>query len=91
MGAFKLNTMNFIDTLDEEFVEGFLPFYDHYDDKDIETLSDFMDRSSDTWEMVEDKADEIIGVTGADGLIIYEGGIKNYLVYNTRCLEKIDA
>lgn len=87
--TFKLNATRFIDTLDPEFVESFLPFYDNYDDKDIYDVETYMDRSSDTWEMVEDKADEIIAETGADGLIIYEGGIVNYYVFNTRCLQEV--
>lgn len=84
--TYELNTLHFADTLDPELIEQFLPLHDHYDDRDIETMSDYMDRSSDTWEMIEEVADRMIGMTGAAGLIIYEGGCKNYMVYDTSCL-----
>lgn len=83
-----LDTSRFIDTLDPNFVEEFLPFYDHYDDREITTVQDYMERSSDTWEMVEDKADEIMHVVGgAAGLIVYEGGCRNFMVYDVSAIK----
>lgn len=84
--TYELNVLNFADTLDPELIEQFLPLHDHYDDRDIDTMSDYMDRSSDTWEMIEEVADDIVHMIDAAGLIIYEGGCKNYMVYDTNCL-----
>jgi hypothetical protein len=89
--AYHLNISNFADTLDPDLIEEFLPFYDSYDDKEVETLDDYMERSSDTWEMIEadGKADSMVGRVGAAGLIVYEGGVRNFLVYDTSVVKPI--
>lgn len=89
--AYRLNTMNLIDSLDEELIEPHLPLYDPYTDSMVETISDYMDRSSDTWEIVEDIADKLVSYAGAAGIIIYEGGIRNFLVYDTRIVTPIET
>lgn len=87
--AYRLNQMEFIDTADPEFAEAFFPFYDHFSDQTVNTIDGYMERLNDTWAMVEDKADEIVEETDAAGLIVYEGGIKNFLVYDTSVLTPI--
>jgi hypothetical protein len=89
ISTYRLDTTNLINTLDTDFIEEFLPFYDHYDDTEITTVEEYLRRSSDTWEMVEDKADDIVQTIGCAGLIIYEGAVRNYLIYDTKCLTSI--
>ena len=60
-------------------VEKLLPLHDPYDDRDIETMEDYDNRSSDTWEMIEEVLSTIWS-TGADSILVTEGGYINYLV-----------
>jgi hypothetical protein len=86
---YLLNVSSFLDSLDPELIEPLLPLYDPYTDTDVKTWSDYEDRSSDTWEIIEDHAEEMVLYSDADGIIIYEGGIKNYLVFNTAVVKPL--
>lgn len=86
---YQINVMNFVDSLDPDLIQDYLPLYDHYDNREITSIEEYMELSQDTWEMIEERADEIIANTGADGIIIYEGGVKNYLVYNIDVVSKV--
>jgi len=77
------------DSLDPDAVESILPVEDTYSDTMIDNLSDYMDRSSDTWEMIEGEIGQLKAM-GYDSAIIYEGGIKNYLVFYASHIELID-
>lgn len=71
------------DSLDPDMVAPLLPMNDPYDDEEIATMDDYMERSSDTWEMLEDRwGIGNGGTTGYPIAIVYEGGTRNYLVTN---------
>lgn len=87
--AYDLNTVKFVDSLDRNLIEPLLPLYDPYTDTDVNNFEEYIQRSSDTWEIIESHADQIVADTGADGLIVYEGGVVNYLVFNVNALEDV--
>jgi hypothetical protein len=89
ISKWELNVMSFADSLDRDLIEELLPLYDPHTDHDINDWSDYVDRSSDTWEMIEDRADDIVKMAGAAGLIVYEGGIRNYIVYDTSVIRRL--
>jgi hypothetical protein len=79
----EIDLTRFLDSLDPDLIEPLLPLYDPYTDSEINDWSDYEDRSSDTWEIIEDRAKGLCDAHGAAGMIIYEGGIRNFIVYDT--------
>lgn len=80
------------DSLDPNLIEPMLPMYDPYHEADIETMEEYMDSSSDTWEILEQHLRYIKGM-GYDSLRIFEGGIENYYIFdksNIQMLGKLD-
>jgi len=77
---YEIELGRIFDSLDAAMVEPLLPLHDSYDDEDIETIEAYMERSSDTWEMIETAVSSIRS-KGFDTMIVYEGGVKNYLVF----------
>jgi hypothetical protein len=85
----SLDTLKIVDSLDDDLVEEILArymLYDGHSDRDIETVDDYMELSSDTWEMIEPHAQSICKLVGAAGMTIYEGGVQNYVIYDTSVL-----
>jgi hypothetical protein len=76
------------DSLDENEIEPLLPIYDPYTETDIETMSDYMDRSSDTWEIIEQYLSSIEGM-GYDSVRIFEGGVENYYVFDKQNIKMV--
>lgn len=75
---YEIQLHNVFDTLDPDQVGTILPLHDSYDGTDIKTIEAYLARSSDTWEMVENKDFE--GSLPGDVVVISEGGVTNYLV-----------
>jgi hypothetical protein len=48
-----------------------------------------MERSSDTWEMIETKTASIRAAS-FDSMMVYEGGIKNYYVFSRENITLLD-
>lgn len=86
---YDLNVSNMIDSLDEDLISDHLPLYDPHADVELSTIEEYMDRSSDTWEILEvdGLALSLVHSHGADGIIVYEGGVRNYFVVNTHALK----
>jgi hypothetical protein len=82
----KLNQTDLIDSLDSDMIEDLLPLYDPYTDTDLNDISDYMDRSSDTWEIIENHAEGLCSLYGAAGMVVYEGGVKNFVIYHPRAI-----
>ncbi|NTF17835.1 hypothetical protein G6L37_05430 [Agrobacterium rubi] len=80
----SLDGASVFDSLDEEQVGALLPITDPYDGVDITTFAEYLDRSSDTWEMIESY------VSGYGIVVIYEGDVKNYKVNDIRHLRPLD-
>jgi hypothetical protein len=85
---YKLNLGMMFDSLDENEIEPLLPIYDPYTETDIETMSDYMDRSSDTWEIIEQYLSSIEGM-GYDSVRIFEGGVENYYVFDKQNIKMV--
>jgi hypothetical protein len=65
------------DSLDRETIEELLPLYDPWDDGEIETFEQYLEKDADTWSTIEG----ILSSMGSyDVLKITEGGVVNYLV-----------
>jgi hypothetical protein len=86
---YKINLGKMFDSLEEESVSDFLPMYDPYTESDVETISDYMDRSSDTWELIEQHLSDIEAM-GYDSVRVFEGGIENFLVFDKSNIEIIE-
>jgi len=82
--AFELSLDGVFDALNPEHVVHILPLFDPYDGTYIDTLDAYFERSSDTWEMIEDV------VKGYPVIKMSEGGVTNYLVNDTNQLAEID-
>ena len=78
---YKITLGTMFDSLEEEDVLNFLPMYDPYIDSDVETISDYMDRSRDTWELIEQHLRDIESM-GYDSVRVFEGGVENFLVFD---------
>ena len=69
------------DSLDERVIEPLLPLYDPYDEVEINSINAYMERTSDTWEIIEQHLSYIRGM-GYDSVRIFEGGTENYYVFD---------
>lgn len=78
---YKINLGKMFDSLDERLIEPMLPMYDPYHEVDIETIDDYMDSSSDTWEIIEQHLRDIKSM-GYDSIRVFEGGVENYYIFN---------
>lgn len=78
-------------SLDGDFITDYLPLYDPYDDAEINSLDDYFERSSDTWEILETDGviDKMMQDAGLAALSVYEGGIENYYVRDTGILTPV--
>jgi len=81
--TFELDVSCAFDSLNPDHVRGVLPLSDPYDGSMVETLEQYFERSSDTWEMIE-KA-----VSSYPVVIIYEGGVRNFLVNDVSRLREV--
>jgi hypothetical protein len=77
--SYEVDLGRVFDSLDHQNIEPLLPLHDTYDDAEISSLDDYDQRSSDTWEMLEAVVSSVWS-TGADSLLVTEGGYVNYLV-----------
>lgn len=78
---YKLSLGRMFDSLDKTVIEPLLPLYDPYDETYIETIDDYMARSSDTWEIIEQYLTSIKGA-GYNSVRIFEGGVENYFIFD---------
>jgi len=76
------------DSLDPKLIEPMLPMYDPYHETDIETIEDYLDSSSDTWEILEQHLRYVKGM-GYDSLRIFEGGVENYYIFDKNNIRMI--
>lgn len=93
VSEYKLDLARFVYSSDKNVIEEFFPLYSSYTDEDVFTWDEYINASgnlTDTWEIVEPVARSIVEHHGADGIVIYEGGIENYLVFNTSCIKNND-
>ena len=86
IGQFRLAAQRVFDPLaraDVEWLFGKVgPLVDPYDDREFADADAYLDWASetDTWEIFEQYAD-LIAANGYDALIVWEGGVRNYLVF----------
>ena len=90
--AYEINVEHYFDTTDRDTMEDYLPIEDPYTETMIEDWSDYEDRISDTWEFVENHFD--IGRGGrppAPVMLITEGGIENYVVFDSARIRPLES
>lgn len=78
---YKLHLGKMFDSLDENVIEPMLPMYDPYHEVDIETMDEYMDSSTDTWEIIEQYLRDIKSM-GYDSIRVFEGGVENYYIFS---------
>lgn len=78
---YKIDLGKMFDSLDETLIEPMLPMYDPYHEVDVETIDEYMDSSSDTWEIIEQHLRDIKSM-GYDSIRVFEGGIENYYIFD---------
>lgn len=78
---YSISLGKIFDSLDPELIKPMLPLYDPYTETEITTMYQYNQRSSDTWEIIEQHLDDIRSM-GYDSIRIFEGGIENYYVFN---------
>ena len=87
---YSVNLGRMFDSLNEKLVSPMLPLYDPYDDEEIYSMEEYMERSNDTWEIIEQHLSYIRGL-GYDSIRIFEGGVENYYIFrkeNIRLVSK---
>ena len=82
---YQINVNNFFDMLNEDDFNYLLSevgsVKDPYDDEEYDNYNDLVNNiSSDTWEITENYLDYL--TSKYNGIIIYEGGHRNYIVWN---------
>jgi hypothetical protein len=83
--CYDLEIDGMLDTLDPQAMEQYLPLLDPYDNAEIDTVADYAERLQDTWEMVENE-----GITDHPVVRITEGGVVNFIVYDTSRLTLVE-
>lgn len=78
---YKISLGKMFDSLDEHLIEPMLPMYDPYHEVDVETIDEYMDSSSDTWEIIEQHLRDIKSM-GYDSIRVFEGGVENYYIFD---------
>jgi len=84
--AYKLLINNPFDSTNVRHIEMLMErvgnLIDPYDGTEYETAEEFIEKlQNDTWESIEEYVSEIQGM-GFDSIIITEGGIVNYIVFD---------
>lgn len=74
------------DSLDPEHARRVLPLHDPYDGAEVGTVEDYMERSSDTWEMLEEDVRTLDRYVAAR---VTEGGVVNWLINEPSLLTEI--
>jgi len=85
---YSIHLGKMFDSLDPKLIEPMLPMYDPYHETDIETIEDYLDSSSDTWEILEQHLRYVKGM-GYDSLRIFEGGVENYYIFDKNNIRMI--
>jgi len=65
--------------------------YDNYNEVEVTTLEEFEEYSnnySDTWEIIEGNLSDIYGIEGVNSIRIFEGGVENYIVKESKQILK---
>ena len=78
---YRISLGKMFDSLDEHLIEPMLPMYDPYHEVDIESMDEYMDSSSDTWEIIEQHLRDIKSM-GYDSIRVFEGGVENYYIFD---------
>ena len=79
------------DPLNEEHIQSIIDaeggIVDFHSGKDYQDAKEIIEElSNDNWEAIEKSLNFIRG-SGYDGVIVYEGGVKNYLVFETKSIK----
>ena len=86
---YKISLGKMFDSLDEHLIEPMLPMYDPYHEVDIETIDEYMDSSSDTWEIIEQYLRSIKSM-GYTSIRVFEGGVENYYIFDRSNIQLVD-
>jgi len=65
--------------------------YDNYNEVEVTTLEEFEEYSnnySDTWEIIEENLSDIYRIEGVNSIRIFEGGVENYIVKESKQILK---
>jgi hypothetical protein len=90
---YRMTITHPFDITDPYDFEQISPVIDPYDDAEYEDYTQYKESDgfgSDTWEITEANLRDIKSM-GYNGLIIYEGGIKNYAVFSPTQVKEINV